>query len=101
MTGPRAKDGTVLRGTESAGLTACAVDSVTVGPLVFALDEVLEGARVVRRLAALAPPLPLTPDGRAEPDFEHRIEALVSVREDRAEQSVQFVGRDRVQRHPA
>ena len=38
---------------------------------------------------------------RAEADLQHRVERLVGVGEHRAEQPVQLVRRDRVQRHPA
>ena len=60
-----------------------------------------KASRLRQRLAALDPPVPLAPDRGAEADLEHRVEVLVGVAEDRAEQPVDLLGRDRGVRQPA
>src|ERR1700750_394104 len=68
--------------------------------LTIGIGEPRERLQVGQALAALDPPGPLPPDGRAEAEFERRVEVLVGVAEYAAEQPVDVVGGDRGQRQP-
>src|SRR5689334_16253190 len=66
--------------------------------LAVGVGEPRERLQVGQALAALDPPGPLPPDGRAEAEFERRVEVLVGVAEHAAQQAVDVVNRNRGQR---
>src|SRR5689334_8595314 len=68
--------------------------------LAVGVGEPRERLQVGQALAALDPPGPLPPDGRAEAEFERRVEVLVGVAQHAAQQPVDVVGGDRGQRQP-
>ena len=77
-------------------LIGCAVPVATRSSIKWA-----NACQVLQRLTARHPPLPLFLDRRAKTQLQQRIEVGVDGLEHLAEDPVDLVGRDRVQRHPA
>src|SRR3954466_5741097 len=65
------------------------------------ISEGRESLEVAQRLAALDPPFPLATDRGAEADLEHRVEVVVGVAQDRPEDPVDLLRRDRGMRQAA